>query len=203
MPSNPHKWQAPPDPTPAQLERAAGGDAEAFRQIVERYQGMVYSIAYNMFGNQADAEDAAQEVFLRLYRKLARFAGTSSFSTWFYRFTLNAVVDHQRRQRRIHAADAAVGATGAAHTGAPAGEAMGDAEGEALDRVAYGELMAALAELPLDYRAPLVLRDVYGLSYREISGELDRPLGTVKAMVHRGRNALRLRLRAAGATEEE
>jgi RNA polymerase sigma-70 factor (ECF subfamily) len=196
MPSNPHKWQAPPDPTPVQLELAAAGDAEAFRQIVERYQGMVYSIAYNMFGNQADAEDAAQEVFLRLYRKLSRFSGASSFSTWFYRFTLNAVVDHQRRQRHARAEDAAAGA-------AAAGEAMGDAEGEALDRVAYGELMAALAELPPDYRAPLVLRDVYGLSYREISCELDRPLGTVKAMVHRGRNALRLRLRAAGATEEE
>ncbi len=195
MPSNPHKWQTPPDPSPAELARAAAGDAEAFRQVVERYQSMVYSIAYNVFGSRVDAEDAAQEVFLRLYRKLSQFAGTSSFSTWFHRFALNAVIDHQRRQRHLRAADAP--------PAVDAGEPTGDAEGEALDRVAYGELMAALGDLPLDYRAPLVLRDVYGLTYREISRELDRPLGTVKAMVHRGRNALRLRLRAAGITEEE
>jgi len=71
--SNLHKWATLPDPSPAELARAAEGDAQAFTLIVERYQGMVYSVAFNVLGNHTDAEDAAQEAFLRCYRKLPQF----------------------------------------------------------------------------------------------------------------------------------
>ena len=98
--SNLHKWAMLPDPTPADLARAAAGDADAFRTIVERYQGMVYSVAYNVLGNHTDAEDAAQEAFLRCYRKLAQYRGEATFSTWLFRLALTASVDYQRRERR-------------------------------------------------------------------------------------------------------
>jgi RNA polymerase sigma-70 factor (ECF subfamily) len=185
-PSNSQSYRDLPEPSLRDVQAAAEGDGEAFRRIVERYQGMVYGLAYNMLGNHVDAEDAAQEVFLRLHQKLDGFHGLSAFSTWLFRLAVNAVVDYQRTWRRQ-----------AAEPSVP--EPATDVEDEVLRRVGYAELLQAMGELPPDYRLPLVLRDVYGLAYREISDVLDRPLGTVKASVHRGRSSLRLRLRASGA----
>ena len=162
---------------------------------------MVYTIAYNITGSPSEAEDASQEVFLRLYRKLGSFRGEARFSTWFYRFTLNAVADFERRQRRARPAGAAGPACQIDIVDVP--EPVGDAATSAIDRAAHQALLAALAGLPPGYRAPLVLREVYGLSYREISHQLGRPLGTVKVMVHRGRGELRLRLRASGYFDEK
>jgi RNA polymerase sigma-70 factor (ECF subfamily) len=188
--SNLHKWAALPDPSSAELARAAEGDAGAFTLIVERYQGMVYSVAYNVIGNHTDAEDAAQEAFLRCYRKLPQFRGESAFSTWLFRLALTASVDYKRRaQRRPEPVE----------TPDLAAEAAPEL-GEGFDAAT---IVAALHDLPEDYRIPTVLRDVYGLPYQEIAETTGRPLGTVKVMVHRGRASLRLKLRAGGAGPEQ
>ena len=179
-----------PEPSPHDLEAATAGDREAFRRIVERYQGMVYTMAYNLLGNHVDAEDASQEAFLRLHQKLSGFRGSSAFTTWFFRLALNAIIDYQRRERKYGALP-------------DVPEPVADPEAEALRRAGYATVMKALADLPPDYRLPLVLRDLYGLRYGEISDALDRPLGTVKACVHRGRTSLRLRLQASGAIDGE
>jgi RNA polymerase sigma-70 factor (ECF subfamily) len=180
--SNLHKWATLPDPTPADLARAAAGDVDAFKTIVERYQGMVYSVAYNVLGNHSDAEDAAQEAFLRCYRKLPQYRGEATFSTWLFRLALTATVDYQRRERRrpepVEVPDVANG------------------EAELGDGITAATLTSALHDLPEDYRVPTVLRDIYGMPYQEIADVTARPLGTVKVMVHRGRASLRLRLRA-------
>ena len=184
--SNLHKWASLPDPSPAELGRAAEGDAQAFKLIVERYQGMVYSVAYNVLGNHTDAEDAAQEAFLRCYRKLPQFRGEATFSTWLFRLALTTAIDYKRRERRqpepVDTPELAVEA-------APQ-------LGEGVDAAT---ILAALHDLPEDYRVPTVLRDVYGLPYQEIADATGRPLGTVKVMVHRGRASLRHKLRAGGA----
>lgn len=181
--SNLHKWAALPDPTPADLKRATAGDAAAFKLIVERYQGMVYSVAHSVLGNQTDAEDAAQEAFLRCYRKLPQYRGEATFSTWLFRLALTASVDYQRRERRrpepVEAPDVA--------------DDLSPGLGDGITAAMLG---SALRELPEDYRVPTVLRDLYGLPYQEIADLTGRPLGTVKVMVHRGRASLRLRLRA-------
>ena len=181
--SNFHKWVTLPDPTPADLARAADGNVDAFKTIVERYQGMVYSVAYNVLGDHTDAEDAAQEAFLRCYRKLPQYRSEAAFSTWLFRLALTASVDYQRRERRrpepVEVPDVA-----------------GDDESLPGASITAATLTAALHELPEDYRVPTVLRDIYGLPYQEIAGLTARPLGTVKVMVHRGRASLRLRLRA-------
>lgn len=174
-----------PEPSQHDVEAAAEGDQEAFRRIVERYQGMVYTMAYNLLGNHVDAEDASQEAFLRLHRKIGGFRGYSTFTTWFFRLAMNAIIDYQRRNRR-HAVTPDVP------------EPVADPEADVLRRAGYANVMKALGDLPPDYRLPLVLRDLYGLRYGEISDALDRPLGTVKASVHRARTSLRLRLRADG-----
>jgi len=181
--SNLHKWASLPDPSPAELGRAAAGDVQAFKLIVERYQGMVYSVAYNVLGNHTDAEDAAQEAFLRCYRKLSQYRSEATFSTWLFRLALTAAVDYKRRERRhpdpVEVPDVA--------------DVAGPGPDEGLDAVT---IMAALNDLPEDYRVPTVLRDVYGLPYQEIAEVTGRPLGTVKVMVHRGRASLRLKLQA-------
>jgi RNA polymerase sigma-70 factor (ECF subfamily) len=172
-----------PDPTSAELARAVDGDVDAFKTIVERYQGMVYSVVYNVLGNRTDAEDAAQEAFLRCYRKLPQYRGEATFSTWLFRLALNASVDYQRRERRrpepVEVPDVAAGE-----------------QTELGDGITAATLSAALHDLPDDYRVPTVLRDIYGLPYQEIADLTARPLGTVKVMVHRGRASLRLRLQA-------
>jgi RNA polymerase sigma-70 factor (ECF subfamily) len=200
MPSNLYSPETPPEgsydlggfhvPQEADVVLAMDGDKEAFGRLVERYQGMVYTLAYNALGTHVDAEDAAQEVFVRAWRKLPGFRAASAFSTWLFRLAVNTVVDYQRREGR-------------APVPAEVPERVSHDDSEALDRVGYGQLMSALGELPPDYRLPVVLRDIYGLEYREISRVLGRPLGTVKVYVHRGRAALRLRLRGSGLFGEE
>jgi RNA polymerase sigma-70 factor (ECF subfamily) len=182
--SNTHKWQTLPDPSPAELARAAAGDVQAFRLIVERYQGMVYSVAYNVLGDHTDAEDAAQEAFLRCYRTLPQYRGEATFSTWLFRVALTCAVDYKRREKkRPEPVDV---------------PELADTAPELGDGITPAALVEALHELPHDYRVPTVLRDVYGLPYQEIAELTGRPLGTVKVMVHRGRASLRLRLRPTG-----
>jgi RNA polymerase sigma-70 factor (ECF subfamily) len=187
--SNLHKWASLPDPSPAELARAAEGDARAFTLIVQRYQGMVYSVAFNVLGNHTDAEDAAQEAFLRCYRKLPQFRHEATFSTWLFRLAMTASVDYHRRERRR---PEPVEVPDLVDEGS-----LGLGEG-----VSAATLATALHDLPDDYRVPTVLRDIYGLPYQEIAEVTGRPLGTVKVMVHRGRASLRLRLRAEGARPE-
>jgi RNA polymerase sigma-70 factor (ECF subfamily) len=177
-----------PEPSPHDVAAAAAGDCDAFRRIVERYQGMVYTMAYNLLGNHIDAEDASQEAFLRLHQKLSGFRGYSTFTTWFFRLALNAIIDYQRRDRKYGALP-------------DVPEPVVDPVADVLRRDGYARVVRALGDLPPDYRLPLVLRDLYGLRYAEISDALDRPLGTIKACVHRGRTSLRLRLKASGALD--
>lgn len=184
-PSNHQNWRLPPDPSPADLARAAAGDREAFRTIVERYGTMVYSVAYNVLGSHADAEDAAQDAFLRCYRSLPQYRSEASFSTWLFRLALTTAVDARRREGRQPEP-------------VEMPEIVDQREASIGDHVDAATIVRALGDLPEDYRTPTVLRDLYGLPYQEIADLTGRPLGTVKVMVHRGRAALRLRLRAAG-----
>lgn len=178
---------------------------------------MVYAIAYSLLGQPADAEDAAQEAFLRLYRKLGQFRGQASFTTWLYRLAVRAALDEQRRRRRgSEGYDLMAGATAAGEVHGRdnggrcdrggyqrSGDAVADAEAQALERLDAAAVVAALRALPVDDRIPVVLRDIHGFAYKEIAEMTGRPAGTIRVMVHRGRGALRLRLRAAGVFNEE
>ena len=171
-------------PHARRLARAATGDVDAFKTIVERYQGMVYSVAYNVLGNHTDAEDAAQEAFLRCYRKLPQYRGEATFSTWLFRLALTASVDYQRRERRrpepVEVPDVA-----------------GDGQAELGDGITAATLTSALHDLPRGLpRARPCCATSTACRTRRSPTSRARPLGTVKVMVHRGRASLRLRLRA-------
>ena len=173
---------------------AAGGDEEAFAQLVRLHEKKVYNLALRMCGNPEDASDAAQEAFLSAWKGLPHFRGEAGFSTWLYRLTSNAAIDLLRRTRRQRGEASLDDET--------AGIDLVDGAPTPQERAEGTELRAAvaagLAELTEDHRQALVLREMQELSYEEIAAVLDVDLGTVKSRISRARGALRKILQRGG-----
>jgi RNA polymerase sigma-70 factor (ECF subfamily) len=165
------------EPPATDVERAAAGDVAAFRSLVERYERLVFGVAYTVLGDRCEAEDAAQEAFLRLHRSLPRYRAEAAFGTWVFRLAVTAALDQRRRLLRRAAVR-------------PDPPPMQAPEASPEQWAEAAELLAAMAALSSALRAPLVLREVYGSEYAEIAALLGKPVGTVKAAVHRGRAAL-------------
>lgn len=169
--------------------RARAGDLRAFERLVLRYERRIYNLALRLLGSPADAEDATQEAFVRAFTSLASFRGDSQFGTWLYRVAVNACHDELRRRKRERVDD-----LGAAPARARPGAAGTDPE-RMVERAEVHDLVGrALADLPAEYRAAVVLRDLHDLSYEEIADALGVAVGTVKSRIHRGRQLLRSRL---------
>ena len=164
------------------IARAGAGDQGAFRELVERYQGAVYNLAYRMLGDPDEAEDAAQEIFVRVYRQLARYDTERKFSTWVLAIATNYCIDQLRRRRVQLVPLENIVPWARAREAGP--------EREALDREARDEIQVLLRRLPEKYRAVLVLRYWQDLSCAEIGEVLHVPEGTVKTQLHRARQAL-------------
>ena len=195
---------------PSDLEavnRAAAGDHDAFRVLVERYQDRAYGLALRVMRDEEQARDVVQEAFLKAYRSLSRFEGRSSFYTWFYRVVMNLCIDAKRRQPpgrmvewdETHALEAPVG------TGLDAVDpARQQADGPAgdLERAELREtIRRAIEDLPDDARQTLLLREVDGLSYAEIAKSLGIPKGTVMSRLHHARRRVRALLAEQGVEE--
>jgi len=193
------------------VDRARRGDPEAFRVLVERYQGRAYRLALRVLRDEERARDAVQDAFLKAYVNLDRFEGRSSFYTWLYRLVMNLCLDARRRDhsaRIIETPEPADLDRLGSPDARPADE-MTFREHEqgpeaALDR---GQLRAALAraidELPDAARETLILREVEGLSYAEIAEALEIPKGTVMSRLHYARRRVQELLRRAGVVELE
>ncbi|HSE92525.1 MAG TPA: sigma-70 family RNA polymerase sigma factor [Methylomirabilota bacterium] len=179
--------RGPVSDPPGLVDRLRAGEPAAFEDLVRTYQHRVFGVAARMLGSAAEAEEIAQEVFLRVHRSVGDFRGQARLSTWLYAITsrlcLNRLASGARRRER---------ADEEALREAPSGEADGAA---ALER---GELETALrqaiAELPEERRIVVVLRDVEGLSYDEIAAALDLEPGTVRSRLHRARTDLKAKL---------
>lgn len=183
---------------------AQAGDTAAFESLVRRYQRWVFTLALRMLGDRAEAEDVAQEVFVKAYRGLRDFKGASRFSTWLYaiasRHCLTALQARARRPRAYTpsggdsgaAEDAPSGAVERLPDGAPLADAM--LERQDLARIVQGELR----QLKEDHRVILVLRDIQGLAYEEIAQVLGLEMGTVRSRLHRARMEMKARLERAG-----
>jgi RNA polymerase sigma-70 factor (ECF subfamily) len=183
------------NPTDGELARAgAAGDADALDTLLRRHSRRLYALCHRLTAGQ-DAEDAFQESLLAIARGLSSFDGRSAFSTWAYRVTTNTCFDELRRRRRRpqpapNDEDRAGG-----------GELSSAPTGDPADRVAARlDVEAALASLPAEFRAAVVLRDVGDLSYAEIATVLDVPVGTVRSRIARGRAALLSLLRPGNPT---
>lgn len=161
------------------IVRARAGDRQAFSALVCRHQATVYRVCYRILGDREDAADAAQEAFLRAYRKLDLFQGQSAFKTWLLRLTVNVSLNERERRK-----------SAAVLEGERADPGPGP-EAQALRAETAAYLHRTLQRLPANHRAAVILRDLEGLSYPEVATALAVPEGTAKGWAHRGRTQLK------------
>jgi len=168
-------------------------------EIVRTHADRTYRLAYRLSGNRADAEDLTQETFVRVFRSLSDYT-PGTFEGWLHRITTNLFLDMVRRRQRIRFE--ALGEDAAERLSAGR---SGEPEHAYAENNLDPEVEAALAALPPDFRAAVVLCDLEGLSYEEIAATLDVKVGTVRSRIHRGRVLLREALahRAPGVREVE
>jgi RNA polymerase sigma-70 factor, ECF subfamily len=181
--------QTDSDPTASWLRQAKAGDAFAFEQIIVLHQRQVLTTSLRLLGDLKDAQDAAQEVFLRLYKYLHRFEDGREFPPWLYRVTVNVCRDVQRRRRRTAtlSLDDLV-ESGDIHE--PASATDLEAEFGLAEKRRF--VAEALKRLPEKERAAVVLRDIEGLSTREVAGILGSSEVTVRSQVSSARMKMKL-----------
>jgi len=156
----------------------------SWEEIVEQHSDRVYRLAYRLTANRHDAEDLTQEVFVRVFRRLDTYT-PGTFEGWLHRVTTNLFLDQARRKQRIRFDALSEERAGTLRSTGPAPDVALD------DRMFDDDVERALASLPPDFRAAVVLCDVEGLSYDEIADILGAKLGTVRSRIHRGRAMLR------------
>lgn len=173
------------------VRNAQKGDTEAFGNIVEQYQKMVYNLSYRMLGNPDDACEASQEVFIRVYRSINKFKFDSKFSTWIYKITSNLCLDMMRKAKPgvIHIEKSIDTEDGEITRDLPDNNM--DVEDSVLRSEKVDAVRKAILKLQPDYRSVIVLRDINGESYERISQILGLPEGTVKSRINRGRQELK------------
>ena len=178
------------------LDRARGGDREAFGRLVRRHQRRVYAAALHILGNHSDADDVTQESFVRAYRGLQTFDGRADFSTWLYRITVNTALNALRGGKRGAALSQKSG-TEAAHVGGRP-EALGtessDPAQKAQQSAEVVRVFDAIADLSPSLRVTLILATVEDLPHKQIAEILEIPEGTVAWRVNEARRLLRQRL---------
>ena len=176
------------------IEKCLAGDERAYRELVERYEHRVYSLALRMLRQAQDAEDVAQETFVRMFRALDRYDPSRPFAAWLMTIASRLCIDHLRR-RRLRPISLFQREPGTDE------ERMIDVRDPGLlpdDLTTHREeelrTQQLIDSLPYHYRIVVLLRHQQDLSYEEIARTLDLPLGTVKARIHRARALLKQRL---------
>jgi len=180
------------------VERALDNDLAAFEKLVSRYQSKIVSYATRMLSDADEAEDVAQEAFVKAYRSLESFRGASSFSTWLYRIATNLCIDRVRKRKRspqqAYSLDEPMD-----KEEERGGRDVPDDSGEPSKNIEREELKAqvrqTVAEMPEKLRSVLVMCDIQGMSYDDIAGILDCPIGTVKSRLFHARADLARRMR--------
>ncbi len=182
----------------ALIERLRGRDEGALAELSSLYGHKIFQLAFRYLRNHEDAEEVVQDVLMKVFRKIDLFRGDAALSSWIYRITFNAAMSRLRRTkaaRSIEAGDVEVGASNDQDTTAlDRADWTKMADEETLRRQMRERLAAAVEELPEIYRAPVILRDLQGLSTEEASTKLRVKDQTLKSRLHRGRAILRDRL---------
>ncbi|MCH6268861.1 RNA polymerase sigma factor SigW [Neobacillus citreus] len=177
------------------IKQVIKGDQDAFGEIVEIYKNSVFQLCFRMLGNRHEAEDAAQEAFIRAYVNIKSFNQDLKFSTWLFRIATNLCIDRMRKKKPDHYLDAdVVGTEGLTmYSQIPSNTELPEKELESMEL--QETVQKEILKLPEKYRSAIVLKYMEDLSLNEISEILDLPVGTVKTRIHRGREALKQQLR--------
>ena len=174
------------------VARARDGDRSAFARLVDRHSVSVFNLTLRIVGNREDAEEAAQDAFVRAYRNLGRFRGDARFSTWLYRIAVNVSLSSARRSRRDLSTTSLSGSEDE-EEGLPL--QLPDPSANPAERFEQGEFREQVrnmvAALPPIYSAVISMYHIQSLTYDEIAESLELPIGTVKARLFRARAALR------------
>lgn len=169
------------------LEACRRGDPEAFKELVALTSRQVYTLAYRLVGDRHEAEDVAQEAYVRVFRSLRGFRGESRFETWLHRVVANAALNYMRRRNRF---------------GEPIEVPEVEARPPDAPPIEHDEVKEALEALPTGQRAVVVLKDIYGFSCAEIGEQMGLSEGAVKVRLHRARRRLREMIYGAREGEE-
>lgn len=174
------------------VKRVRGGDQRAFKLLVERYQRKVYAVALGMLKDKEEAMDVSQEAFVKVYKYLDHFKGDASFYTWLYRITVNICIDIIRKRAGAGGESVEFDETlpmdvSEANIGALGSRLGTNPQKSALRRELAEKIQEALASVPEKHRAILLLREVEGMSYEDLSRTLDIPKGTVMSRLFHAR----------------
>ena len=169
----------------ALVRRCQEGDQEAFRTLVTRYHGRVFHLIHGLVGDRDDADDLAQEVFIKAFRALSRFERRAQFYTWLYRIAVNQCLDWLKTRGR--SVETPLGRLSLTRADTLAAKSSAGADSETHQHELGRALEKALTTLSPDYRAALTLREEEGLTYEEIAEVMGCSVGTVKSRLFRGR----------------
>jgi RNA polymerase sigma-70 factor (ECF subfamily) len=179
------------------ITRARNGDEAAYRVLLHKYERAVFNICLRMVRNREEAEDLAQEAFMKVFAMLDRYNPSYAFSNWLFKITSNLCIDSIRK-RRVSTLPMDAPMQSDQGEFERQYESPDDNPSQVLDKSEKMKLLAmAIDDLPEHYRIMIVLRHQQDLSYEEIAQSLDVPLGTVKARIHRAREMLKQRLAGA------
>ncbi len=177
------------------VTRAQLGSEKAYRELLDRYQRPVFSIIFRMIRDREQAEDLAQETFVRVFNHIGRYDPRYKFSSWIFKIATNLTIDWIRRKElKTVSIDGSRNAVTSDEMEATAITIVSEDENpeELLEAKELGEeIEQAIGKLRPEYRAAILLRHVEGREYQEIAEIMALPLGTVKTYIHRGRNELR------------
>ena len=174
------------------IRKAKQGDMLAFEELILKHEKIVYNLALRMMNHSEDAQDIAQEVFLKAYRSLANFDERAAFSTWLYRITHNTCIDEMRKRKgkQTYSLEEELESEDGSMQRQVAD--AGDTPEESLLRAEQkSEILQALDTLSAEHKAAVILRDIRGMSYEEIAEIIELPMGTVKSRISRARNQMK------------
>jgi RNA polymerase sigma-70 factor (ECF subfamily) len=174
------------------VELSAGGDVEAFETLIQAHQKKVYNIALRMTKNPEDAQELAQDTFVRAFVAIKKFRCEASFSTWLYRIAMNVCTDFLRKRNKAIVVSMEQGAVGSENEQPIQLAEEGPGPDELSERRQLKKLVRqAMDSLSAEHRQVLVLRDLMDLSYKDIANTLDVSEGTIKSRINRAREGLK------------
>lgn len=176
------------------IKKALTGDIDSFEKLIINYEKKVYNIAHRMFGNEHDAYDASQEIFIKVYNNLNKFDYKSSFSTWLHRLAVNTCIDEYRKAKRKMKKTTSLDETVPVGDGDLVKQFEDKAltpEQRILQKEEVNEVREAIGMLKEEHKVVIILRDIQNYSYDEIASILDCSMGTVKSRISRARNSLK------------
>lgn len=179
------------------IDRVLEGDTEAYSAIIEKYQNMTFRYVYSQFNNYDEALDISQDIFIMAMEALKSFRRESKFSTWFYSIMVNYCKNYRKKKRRYNTVPISSTKNNEEYE-IQLPDERADPEQDVVLSDSLRIVKEEIYRLPDDYRDVLVLRDIDGLSYNEISEILSIKLSNVKVRIHRGRELLKNRLHARG-----